>query len=69
MESPEEQSEIERLRAELRDAKAALHQQSLKRLVEESYFEILCEDTGIDPFDFKKKHASDVLSAQRKKKR
>lgn len=69
VETTDEQNELKRLKDEVKRLKEALAAQSIKRLVEESYFEILCEDAEVDPHVFKKKHASAVLAVPKRKKK
>jgi transposase len=69
VETVDEQRELLRLKKEVKELKAALAIQSTKRLVEETYYEILCEDRGINPLDFKKKHADSVFTGREKKTR
>jgi transposase len=68
VETPDEERELVRLQKEVKELKKALAMQSMKRLLEESYFEILCEDRNVDPLEFKKKHAGAVFSGPSTKK-
>jgi transposase len=68
VETPDEERELVRLRREVKQLKKALAAQSIKRLVEETYFELLCEDRQVDPLEFKKKHAGDAFNAQQAEK-
>lgn len=68
VETADELRELLRLKKENKELKAALATQSMKRLIEETYYEILCEDRGVNPLDFKKKHADSVFTGRSKKK-
>lgn len=68
VETTDEKSELKRLREEVRQLKDALAKQSVKRLVEETYFEMLCEHAEVDAHAFKKKHEGVALSVPKKKK-
>ena len=53
---PDEPGEIKRLKDRVRRLEAALSDSHMDQALDESFFEILCEQTGVDPEAFKKKH-------------
>lgn len=57
VEKPGEPGEIKRLKERVRRLEEALADSHIDRALDQSFFEILCEQTGIDPKAFKKKHA------------
>ena len=48
---------IKRLKERIRRLEEALADSHIDRALDQSFFEILCEQTGIDAEAFKKKHA------------
>ena len=57
---PDEPGEIKRLKDRVRRLEAALADSHMDQALDESFFEILCEQTGVDPEAFKKKHGGKV---------
>jgi transposase-like protein len=55
VEKPGEPGELRRLKERVRKLEAALADAHMDRALNESFFEILCEQQGIDPKAFKKK--------------
>ena len=55
-----EPGEIKRLKERVRRLEEALADAHMDRALDQSFFEILCEEQGIDPGVFKKKHAARV---------
>ena len=55
---PEEPGEIRRLKERVRRLEAALADAHMDRALDRSFFEVLCEQTGVDPAAFKKKHGA-----------
>jgi transposase-like protein len=53
---PDEPNEIKRLKDRVRRLESALADSHMDQALSESFFEILCEQTGVDPGSFKKKH-------------
>jgi transposase-like protein len=51
---PDEPGEIKRLKDRVRRLEAALADSHIDQALDESFFEILCEQTGVDPAAFKK---------------
>jgi hypothetical protein len=51
--------ELQRLRKRVRVLEEALADANAEERLNRAYFDILCEDTRIDPDDFKKKHAGE----------
>ena len=60
VEKPGEPGEVRRLKERVRKLEAALADAHMDRALGQSFFEILCEEQGIDPGVFKKKHAARV---------
>ena len=56
VEKPGEPGEIKRLKERVRRLEVALADAHMDRALDQSFFEILCEQSGIDPEAFKKKH-------------
>jgi transposase-like protein len=55
VEQPQEQTELERLRRQVRDLEHALAQTRMKELLAEAHFDLVCQKQGIDPATEKKK--------------
>jgi transposase-like protein len=68
VESPDEPGELRRLRERVRDLESALADAHIDGLLTKSYFEILCERTGTDPVEFKKKHGGKRFTGRGKRK-
>jgi transposase-like protein len=58
VEKPGEPGEVRRLKERVRRLEAALADAHMDRALDQSFFEILCEEQGIDAGAFKKKHAA-----------
>lgn len=56
VEKPDEPGEIRRLKDRVRRLEEALADAHMDSALDQSFFEILCEQAGIDPETFKKKH-------------
>jgi len=56
VEKQDEPGEIKRLKGRVRSLEAALADSVMDQALDQAFFEILCERTGIDPGAFKKKH-------------
>jgi len=56
VEKPGEPDEIRRLKARVRKLEKALADAHIDIALDQSFFEILCEQTGVDAEEFKKKH-------------
>jgi transposase-like protein len=63
---PDEPGEIKRLKDRVRRLEAALADSHMDQALDESFFEILCEQTGVDPEAFKKKHGGPVSTGREK---
>jgi transposase-like protein len=63
---PDEPGEIKRLKDRVRRLEAALADSHMDQALDESFFEILCEQTGVDPKAFKKKHGGKVSTVRGK---
>lgn len=55
VETPEQQDQIKKLKKQIRQLESALAQTQIENLVNESRYEVLCKEVGIDPEEFKKK--------------
>lgn len=60
VEKPGEPGEIRRLKERVRKLETALADAHMDRALEQSFFEILCEQTGVDAKEFKKKVGTKV---------
>ena len=63
---PDEPGEIKRLKDRVRRLEAALADSHMDQALDESFFEILCEQTGVDPEAFKKKLGGKVSTGHGK---
>jgi transposase-like protein len=63
---PDEPGEIKRLKDRVRRLEAALADSHMDQALDESFFEILCEQTGVDPEAFKKKHGGKASTGRGK---
>ncbi len=63
-----EPSEISRLKARVRKLESSLANAHMDLALDRAYFEMLCEQTSIDPSEFKKKHDG-TASTEPKSKR
>jgi transposase-like protein len=66
VEKPDEPGEIRRLKERVRRLEEALADAHIDQALDQSFFEILCEQTGIDPKAFKKKHAGKASAVRGK---
>ena len=64
VEKPGEPGEIRRLKERVRKLERALADAHMDGALDRSFFEILCEQEGIDGEAFKKKHAGQVSSGR-----
>jgi hypothetical protein len=67
-----ERDELKEARQRIRELEAAMADAHLEHLVEKAYLHVACERMGVDPADFKKKHAmtpSEARAASRGLKR
>ena len=55
VEKPNEQDQISRLLSEVKALKSALAETQVENLLNRSVYEVLCNEVGIDPSEFKKK--------------
>lgn len=55
VETPEQKDEVKKLKQQVRRLEQALAQTQIDNLLNESLYEVLCEDAGVDPAEFKKK--------------
>lgn len=65
VETADEKSEVKRLRQQVRDLEHALAQTRMKELINQAYFEIVCEDQGIKDVEGLKKKLDAELSKRR----
>ena len=68
VQKPEEQDQVKKLKDEIKTLKDALAQTQIHNLLNRSVYEVLCEEVGIDPEEFKKK-ANIQLSPKQSKRR
>lgn len=66
VEKPDEPGEIRRLKDRVRRLEEALSDAHMDQALDQSFFEILCEQTGIDPDTFKKKHGGKASTGREK---
>jgi transposase-like protein len=63
VESMKERDRVKQLKRRIRELEKALSETKVEQVLDRAYFEILCEETGIeDPEGFKKKLAGKVFS-------
>lgn len=68
VQKPEEQDQVKKLKDEIKTLKDALAQTQIQNLLNRSVYEVLCDEVGIDPDEFKKK-ANIPPSPKRSKRR
>ena len=68
VQKPNEQDQVKKLKDEIKGLKEALAQTQMQSLLNKSVYEVLCEEIGIDPDEFKKK-ANMRPSTKRSKRR
>lgn len=66
VEKPDEPGEIRRLKDRVRRLEEALADAHMDQALDQSFFEILCEQTGIDQETFKKKHGGEASIGREK---
>jgi transposase len=62
-----EPGEIKRLKERIRSLEAALADKVMDQALDQAFFEILCERTGIEPEEFKKKHVGQASGGRVKR--
>ena len=67
VEKQDEPGEIKRLKDRVRSLEAALADSVMDQALDQAFFEILCERTGIDAEAFKKKHVGKASTGRGKK--
>ena len=55
VQKPQEQDQVKKLQAEIKQLKNALAETQMQSLLNKSVYEVLCEELGMDPEEFKKK--------------
>jgi len=55
VETPKQRDEVKKLKQQVRQLEQALAQTQVENLINESLYEVLCEDVGVDAEAFKKK--------------
>lgn len=55
VEKPDEKDRIKELERQIRQLKAALADTQVDSIINRSYFEVVCEEQGLDPEEVKKK--------------
>ena len=68
VQKPNEQDQLKKLKDEIKDLKGALAETQMQSLLNRSVYEVLCEEVGVDPEEFKKK-ANMRPSTKRSKRR
>lgn len=63
----DDEDEKKALQKRVRELEKAVADSYMKSVLSESYFEIACKRMGIDPEEFKKKHATKLSRQQRPK--
>lgn len=63
VETPEERTEVQKLKARLRQLEKALADSEIRSLLNQAHFEIACEQMGVD-IEVKKKEIDMKLSAE-----
>lgn len=66
VEKPDEPGEIRRLKDRVRRLEEALADAHMDKALDQSFFEILCEQTGVDSETFKKKHDGKASTGREK---
>ena len=69
VEKQDELREMKRLKERVRSLEAALADSVMDQALDQAFFEILCERSGIDAEAFKKKHAGQASTGRGKKSR
>ena len=69
VEKPGEPGELKRLKERVRQLETALADAHMDRALDQSFFEILCNEQGIDPETFKKKHGGEASSRRGRRSR
>jgi len=69
VETPKQRDEVKKLKQKIRQLEEALAQTQIDKLISESQFEVLCEDVGVDPDEFKKKVDARPSKKQSKNRR
>jgi transposase-like protein len=64
-----EPGELKRLKERVRQLETALADAHMDRALDQSFFEILCNEQGIDPEAFKKKHGGEASSRRGRRSR
>lgn len=64
-----EPGELRRLKERVRQLETALADAHMDRALDQSFFEILCNEQGIDPETFKKKHGGEASSRRGRRSR
>lgn len=68
VQKPNEQDQVQKLKGEIKALKEALAETQIQSLLNKSVYEVLCEEIGMDPDEFKKK-ANMPPSKKRSKRR
>jgi len=69
VEKPGEPGELKRLKERVRQLETALADAHMDCALDQSFFEILCDEQGIDPEAFKKKHGGEASSRRGRRSR
>ena len=68
IETLKEQDELKAARKRIRELEAAVADAHIDHCLEKAYFHVLCERTGMDPDDFKKKNAMTLSDTRKPRK-
>ena len=68
IETLKERDELKEARKRIRELEAAVADAHIDHCLEKAYFHVLCERTGMDPDDFKKKNAITLSDTRRPRK-
>jgi len=68
IETLKEQDELKAARKRIRELEAAVADAHIDHCLEKAYFHVLCERTGMDPDEFKKKNAMTLSDTRRPRK-
>ena len=68
IETLKEQDELKAARKRIRELEAAVADAHIDHCLEKAYFHVLCERTGMDPDEFKKKNAMTLSDTRKPKK-
>ncbi|MBE9550814.1 MAG: transposase [Proteobacteria bacterium] len=66
IEMPDEQREVKKLKKRIRELEAALVDSKVKEVLNQAYFDLICEDFGVaNPDEYKKKAAAKLSDEEK----